>query len=127
MAEATIRELTVPAGAPRARVDRVVADLSGLSRSYVQKLISNGGLTQDGVPLHSNDVIEPGARLRLVVPATVPLELAPGAPVRRQFARHDSRSRCAAPQPRPAPCRRNRSGRRKSFERRGILLVMPPP
>src|SRR5436305_13898656 len=76
MSDATTRELTVPAGAARARVDRVVADLSGLSRSYVQKLISNGGLTQNGVALHANDVIEPGAQLRLVVPAAVPLELA---------------------------------------------------
>ena len=39
---AEIRTVTVPADGPRARADRVVADLTGLSRSYVQRLISEG-------------------------------------------------------------------------------------
>jgi 23S rRNA pseudouridine1911/1915/1917 synthase len=75
----TIHEMTVPV---RGRVDRVVADLTGLSRSYVQKLISNGGLTggQDvPVTLRANDVVEPGAHLRLVEPPPVPLDLEPQA------------------------------------------------
>jgi 23S rRNA pseudouridine1911/1915/1917 synthase len=80
----TVRELTVPAGGSRGRVDRVVADLTGLSRSYVQKLISNGGLTTgpegaDGVRLRANDVVEPGAQLRLVEPPPAPLGLEPQA------------------------------------------------
>jgi 23S rRNA pseudouridine1911/1915/1917 synthase len=78
----TIREMTVPAGGSRGRVDRVVADLTGLSRSYVQKLIVNGGLTagatgDEGVKLRANDVVEPGTHLRLVEPPPAPLELEP--------------------------------------------------
>ena len=80
----TIRELTVPNGGSRVRVDRVVADLTGLSRSYVQKLISNGGLTrrpegQDDVQLRASDVVDPGTHLRLVEPPPVPLDLEPQA------------------------------------------------
>jgi 23S rRNA pseudouridine1911/1915/1917 synthase len=75
----TIREMTVPATGSRGRVDRVVADLTGLSRSYVQKLISNGGLTAgtDGEPLRSNAIVEPGTHLRLVEPPPAPLDLEP--------------------------------------------------
>ncbi len=71
----TIRDITVPPGAARARVDRVVADLTGLSRSHVQRLISTGGLTAagTGLALRANDLVEPGATLRLVEPPpTVP-------------------------------------------------------
>ena len=46
-----VRALTVPAGAAAQRVDRFVADVTGLSRSYVQKLIAEGRLTADGAPL----------------------------------------------------------------------------
>ena len=42
-----IRVLRVPDG-PGGRVDRYVADATGLSRSYVQKLISDGRLTTAG-------------------------------------------------------------------------------
>ena len=45
------RVLRVPDGAASQRVDRFVADVTGLSRSHVQKLISAGNLTSDGVPL----------------------------------------------------------------------------
>jgi 23S rRNA pseudouridine1911/1915/1917 synthase len=72
-----IHALEVPAGAPPQRVDRYVADVTGLSRSHVQKLISAGNLTSDGVPLKANAVIGPGAALRLVVPDPEPLDLAP--------------------------------------------------
>jgi 23S rRNA pseudouridine1911/1915/1917 synthase len=78
----TIREMTVPASGSRGRVDRVVADLTGLSRSYVQKLIVNGGLTSgvggdDDVRLRANDIVEPGTHLRLVEPPPAPLDLEP--------------------------------------------------
>jgi len=63
-----VHTLEVPPGAAVQRVDRYVADVTGLSRSHVQKLISAGNLTADGVPLKSNAVIGPGAALRLVVP-----------------------------------------------------------
>ena len=52
---AGIRTVRVPDG-PAGRVDRFVADATGLSRSYVQKLISDGRLTADGVPLRANTV-----------------------------------------------------------------------
>ena len=41
---AGIRTVRVPDGPP-VRVDRVVTDATGLSRSHVQKLISEGRLT----------------------------------------------------------------------------------
>jgi 23S rRNA pseudouridine1911/1915/1917 synthase len=72
-----VHTLEVPAGAALQRVDRYVADVTGLSRSHVQKLISAGNLTADGLPLKANAVIGPGAALRLVVPEPEPLDLAP--------------------------------------------------
>jgi 23S rRNA pseudouridine1911/1915/1917 synthase len=71
------RVLRVPDGALAQRVDRFVADVTGLSRSHVQKLISAGNLTSDGVPLRANSVVGPGTPLRLVVPEPEPLDLAP--------------------------------------------------
>ena len=70
------RTLRVPDG-PSGRVDRFVADATGLSRSYVQKLISDGRLTAGGEPLRANAIVGPGAELRLDVPPPVPLDLAP--------------------------------------------------
>jgi 23S rRNA pseudouridine1911/1915/1917 synthase len=72
-----LRRMTVPAGGRPSRVDRVVADLSGLSRSHVQKLISDGRLTRDGEPLRANALVEPGALLELVVPPPVAAEIVP--------------------------------------------------
>jgi 23S rRNA pseudouridine1911/1915/1917 synthase len=65
---ADVRTLTVPDGAGAQRVDRFVADVTGLSRSYVQKLISAGHLTASGDPLRANAIVGPGATLRLEVP-----------------------------------------------------------
>jgi 23S rRNA pseudouridine1911/1915/1917 synthase len=59
--------VSVPAGASR-RADRVVADAVGLSRSYVQRLIEEGRLTNAGRPVKSNTVLEPGAALELDIP-----------------------------------------------------------
>jgi 23S rRNA pseudouridine1911/1915/1917 synthase len=72
---AGIRTLRVPDG-PGGRVDRYVADATGLSRSYVQKLISDGRLTAAGEPLRANTIVGAGTELRLDVPEAVPLELA---------------------------------------------------
>ena len=44
-----IRTVRVPDGTA-GRIDRFIADATGLSRSHVQKLISDGRLTVDGVP-----------------------------------------------------------------------------
>ena len=63
-----VRALTVPDGLPAQRVDRFVADATGLSRSYVQRLITDGRLTRDGAPLRARDAVNGGTRLRLEVP-----------------------------------------------------------
>ncbi len=73
---AGVRVLRVPEG-PSGRVDRYVADATGLSRSYVQKLISDGRLTADGLAIRANTIVGTGAELRLDVPEPVALELAP--------------------------------------------------
>ena len=71
-----VRVLRVPDG-PAGRVDRYVADATGLSRSFVQKLISDGRLTSDGEALRANTVVTPGTELRLDVPPPTALDLAP--------------------------------------------------
>jgi 23S rRNA pseudouridine1911/1915/1917 synthase len=57
------------------RVDRFVADASGLSRSYVQKLISEGRVTVAGLPIKSNEQVVPGEIIELEVPDPIALEL----------------------------------------------------
>ncbi len=71
-----VRVLRVPDG-PSGRVDRYVADATGLSRSYVQKLISDGRLTTSGEALRSNSIVTAGTELRLDVPEPTALELEP--------------------------------------------------
>jgi 23S rRNA pseudouridine1911/1915/1917 synthase len=71
-----VRVLRIPDGAG-GRVDRYVADATGLSRSYVQKLISDGRLTRDGGTLRANAFVNAGSELRLDVPEAVALELVP--------------------------------------------------
>ncbi|HSO29695.1 MAG TPA: RluA family pseudouridine synthase [Candidatus Sulfomarinibacteraceae bacterium] len=66
-----VRVLTVPADLSRTRVDRFVADRTGLSRSHVQKLITEGRLTAAGRTLKANVIVEAGAELRLDVPEPV--------------------------------------------------------
>jgi 23S rRNA pseudouridine1911/1915/1917 synthase len=73
---AGIRLLRVPDG-PSGRVDRYVADATGLSRSYVQKLISDGRLTAAGEALKANAIVGAGTELRLEVPEAIPLDLSP--------------------------------------------------
>ena len=60
--------VTVPQTDAPMRADRVVADAVGLSRSYVQRLIEEGRLTRDGLPIKSNTVLEAGASLDLDIP-----------------------------------------------------------
>jgi 23S rRNA pseudouridine1911/1915/1917 synthase len=59
--------VSVPAGGGR-RADRVVADAVGLSRSYVQRLIEEGRVTEAGKPVKSKDVLPAGAALELDLP-----------------------------------------------------------
>jgi len=71
------RQTIVVPEAAKGRVDRFVADVSGLSRSYVQKLISDGHVTASGSAVKANDAIIPGWVLDLDVPDPVPLALDP--------------------------------------------------
>jgi 23S rRNA pseudouridine1911/1915/1917 synthase len=76
MAEgAETRELVVPTGGASQRADRAVADLTGLSRAYVQKLIAAGNLTTAGRAVKANEHLPPGTLLRLLVPPPEKLEL----------------------------------------------------
>src|SRR6476469_2570815 len=71
-----VRVLRVPDGSD-GRVDRYVAEATGLSRSYVQKLISDGRLTSAGKALRANTIVGAGTELRLDVPEAVAYDLAP--------------------------------------------------
>ncbi|MGD0247638.1 MAG: RluA family pseudouridine synthase [Candidatus Limnocylindrales bacterium] len=66
--------MTVPEAAG-GRVDRYVADVSGLSRSYVQKLITEGHVTAAGGPVKANEIVVPGEVVELEIPEPRPLEL----------------------------------------------------
>ena len=67
---------TVPEAA-EGRIDRFVADVSGLSRSYVQKLITEGHVTAAGSLVKSNESAVPGEIVELEIPDPVKLDLAP--------------------------------------------------
>ena len=69
------RQTIVVPETAQGRVDRFVADVSGLSRSYVQKLISDGHVTSAGSAIKANDSIIPGWVIDLEVPDPIPLEL----------------------------------------------------
>jgi 23S rRNA pseudouridine1911/1915/1917 synthase len=69
------RQTIVVPETAQGRVDRFVADVSGLSRSYVQKLISDGHVTSAGSAIKANDSIIPGWVLDLEVPDPIPLAL----------------------------------------------------
>ena len=64
--------LVVAPESPPTRVDRLAADLSGLSRSHVQRLISEGRLTLDGQALRANAIVGGGVELQLSIPAAAP-------------------------------------------------------
>jgi 23S rRNA pseudouridine1911/1915/1917 synthase len=62
--------LVVPEGAG-GRVDRVASDLSGLSRSRIQRLIAEGHVRADGHSVKSRDAVRAGAVLEVDVPPPV--------------------------------------------------------
>ena len=72
-------EIVVPPEAAGVRADRFAADRSGLSRSYVQKLITEGRVTLDGAPIKANTLLPAGRTVRIDVPAPVPLDVLPEA------------------------------------------------
>ena len=73
------RRLAIPDGEIIRRIDRFVADRTGLSRSYVQKLISDGLLNDEtGRRLRANSEVRgPNAVILEVPPAEVPFHLEP--------------------------------------------------
>ena len=72
------RRLVVPEGEIVRRVDRFVADRTGLSRSYVQKLISDGRLVDDaGRRLRANSEVRGGGVTLEVPPPEIPYHLEP--------------------------------------------------
>jgi 23S rRNA pseudouridine1911/1915/1917 synthase len=72
-----VHELTVPDGTAPVRVDRYLTDVTGLTRSHVQKLIASGHLTGAAGPLKANAMVAGGARLRLSIPPPAKLDLVP--------------------------------------------------
>lgn len=85
------RHLRVPDDAAAQRVDRFLADVTGLSRSHVQKLIGAGhATTADGTALKANTIVGPGTDVRLVVPEAEPLDLAPAPEIGLQIVHEDA-------------------------------------
>ncbi|HJW23231.1 MAG TPA: RluA family pseudouridine synthase [Candidatus Limnocylindrales bacterium] len=74
---ADVRTVVVPHDAGPGRADRYAADLTGLSRSYVQRLMAEGRVTSDGRPLRANAIVAPGTALRVEVPPAAPAEPGP--------------------------------------------------
>src|SRR3954469_15617865 len=86
------RRLQVPEGEVVRRVDRFVADRTGLSRSYVQRLISDGRLVDDtGRRLRANSEVRGGTVTLEVPPAETPyhLEPDPTIPITVVYEDHD--------------------------------------
>ncbi len=67
--------LAVPPGADGLRVDRFVADATGLSRAHVQRLIKEGLLVRDGHPIRANVPVSAGEGLDLEIPDVRPVEI----------------------------------------------------
>src|ERR1035437_5523392 len=66
--------ITVPETA-EGRIERFLAVESGLSRSYVQKLITEGHVTTDGNPIKSNEIVVTGQVVDFEIPEPKPMEL----------------------------------------------------
>jgi 23S rRNA pseudouridine1911/1915/1917 synthase len=66
-----VRTVTVPPTARPGRADRFAADLTGLSRSHVQRLIGEGRLTAGSQPLKANTIVGGGTVLTLDVPEPI--------------------------------------------------------
>ncbi len=67
--------VAVPDGAEGSRVDRFVADATGLSRANVQRLIAAGRVTSCGNRVRSRDPVHPGMTLEVDVPEASAKEL----------------------------------------------------
>jgi len=69
-----VRTVTVPAEAAPGRADRFAADLTGLSRSHVHKLIGEGRLFAGDRALKANTIVVGGTVLTLDIPPPVAAE-----------------------------------------------------
>ncbi len=72
----TIRVLVPEAGAG-GRADRFLADASGISRARMQRLISDGHVTRDGVAVRAKDLLAPGSTVLVDVPDAPPAVVRP--------------------------------------------------
>ena len=86
---AGLRTLEVPGGAAAQRVDRFVADATGLSRSYVQRLISDGRVTRGGVALRARDLVTAPDRIAVDVPEAASADLEPDAGIELRVVHED--------------------------------------
>jgi 23S rRNA pseudouridine1911/1915/1917 synthase len=68
----SVVRVQVPPTGASGRADKFVADASGISRAQVQRLISDGRVTRDGLPVRARDVLAPGSVVELDVPDPVP-------------------------------------------------------
>jgi 23S rRNA pseudouridine1911/1915/1917 synthase len=68
------RRMVIPADARPGRADRWATDLSGLSRSHVQRLIADGRLTANSIVVKANTIVGGGTVLELRIPPPVPAE-----------------------------------------------------
>jgi 23S rRNA pseudouridine1911/1915/1917 synthase len=69
-----LRRMLIPPDSRPARADRWAADLSGLSRSHIQRLIGEGRLTADGAVVKANTIVPGGSTLELRIPPPAPAE-----------------------------------------------------
>src|SRR4051794_5679645 len=84
------RRLQVPPGEVVRRVDRFVAGRTGLSRSYVQRLISEGRLVDDaGRRLRANSEVRGGGVTLEVPPPEIPYHLEPDPTIEVPVAYED--------------------------------------
>jgi 23S rRNA pseudouridine1911/1915/1917 synthase len=67
-----VRRMLIPPGSSPARADRWATDLSGMSRSHVQRLINEGRLTVEGQPVRANAIVGGGVTLELRIPPPRP-------------------------------------------------------
>ena len=81
--------VTVPGGAATRRADRVVADASGLSRTYVQRLIADGRLTVAGERVKGNTMLPAGSELELDIPERPSSDIEPEAAIQLDIVYED--------------------------------------
>ena len=73
-----MQELYVTAGNQGERIDRFLsANLEDLSRSYIQKLVKEGGILVNGNPVKANYKINAGDEIRVQIPDPEPLDILP--------------------------------------------------